>query len=449
MMRNARQVVRKRTGLRLAPAAMAAALLTGALTAHAGQDEDRYVVVKTKKAITITGEEIDGALIVIKGGRIEAVGKKVDYPSDSRVIDASDLIAMPGLINPRSRLGLLRVRRTGNQSHRKLSDLYYPPDDDTYRKLLESGYTLLGLYPDGHGLPGQYLVQTTFKPKEKGGVKTDGLIRMTFDRPSRDRKTLTAVLKAARAEIERQRKAASQPSTASRPADKAGKAASQPASGPATKPATAPATRPAGKPASRPAAKVSPELAPIMALLKKDKGYRALVEFSRASDVIHFEDVTDDADFPRAYVFTGFPASDLHHVIDHKLLGKADALLALSPMLPRLPLTVNPYNPAREFTAAGCRVAFFPASDTVEGHRRMRERLAFLVRAGLDRKDALKGITLHAAEWLGVEKDYGAIEKDKRGDLIFLDGDPLDPFARVRRVMINGEMVVNLERSKR
>lgn len=424
-------------------------------TARADDSEDRYVVVKTKKTITITGDEIDNALIVIKGGRIEAVGKKVDYPSDSRLIDASDLVAMPGMINPRSRIGLPPLKRSGNQSHKKTADSYYPPDDDTYEKLLAAGYTLLGLYADGTGLPGQSLVQSTWKPKPKKGIKDSGLIRITFSRTARDKKILTATLTEARKTVEQEKKAASQPAT-SQPATQPPSGKSQPlekkkgkpTSHPTTGPSTKPTTKQAEKPKKPAAPKIKPELAPIVSLLKKTDGYLAHVEFGRASDVIHFADTVKGFDFPRAYAFVGRNISDVHHVVMHELLGGADALVALPPTMPNMPLTVNPYNPPREFAAAGCEVALYPASDTLPSHEHMRERLSLLVRAGLNRTDALKAVTLHAAKYLTLEKDYGSIEKGKRADLIFLDGDPLDPFTKVHRVMIGGEMVLKLNRQR-
>ena len=71
-----------------------------------------------------------------------------------------------------------------------------------------------------------------------------------------------------------------------------------------------------------------------------------------------------------------------------------------------------------------------------------------MIRIFANRTDALKAVTLHAAKFLMLEKDYGSIEKGKRADLIFLDGDPLDPFAKVRRVMIGGEIVLKLNRQR-
>jgi len=428
---------------------------------RAEDDEDRYVVVKTAKTVTISGDDIDGALIVIKGGKIEAVGKNVDYPSDSRVIDASDRVVMPGMINPRTKLGLPRLRRAGSQSHKKLSDIYYPPDDDTYRKLIEAGYTLIGIYADGSGLTGQGLVLSTHEPKAKSGVKTEGLVRVTFTRTSRDKKVLRDVLKKAADEIKKQEEAAkkaAESKPATQPAKGKGAKAPPKGAGPKSKPASGPTTKPAGKPASKPDKKpakkpakpvVRPDLVPVIALLKKTDGYMAHVEFGRASDLIHFAEVAKDREFARAYSLAAYSAADLHRVISHDLLGGADALIALRPEMPYMPLTVNRYNPARELSAVGCRVAFCPMTDDVAGHETMRQRLALLVRAGLSRGDALKAVTLHAAEYLGLQKTYGSIEAGRQADLIFLDGDPLDPHAKVQRVMIDGKMVVDLEEADR
>lgn len=435
---------------RVAVCAVCCALGAAVMIARADEADDAYLVVKVKKAITVSGEEITDAMIVITGGRIEAVGKKVDYPSDSRVIDASDLTAMPGLINPRTTIGLPRLNRNGNQSHKKLADDFYPPDDETYKELLEAGFTMIGLYPPGGGMPGQYLVQTTHEPREKTGLKDAGLIRVSLTRPSMDKRLLRDTLKQARAEIDKEKEAATKPASQAAPAGRP-PATSQPASQPTTAPRPGPpTTQPTTKPATTaPAApKVRPELEPWIAMLKKQPGVVAQLELARASDVLHFAEASKDAEFARTYAFSGFEIGDLHNVIEHDLLGGADALVALPPTLPTMPLTVNTYNLVQRFVDAGCTVTLFPTADTVDEHRHLRERVALLVRAGLNRQDALKSITLNAAKYLQMEKEYGTIEKEKWADLIFLNGDPLDPTSTVRRVMIHGQFVLDLDKKK-
>jgi imidazolonepropionase-like amidohydrolase len=60
---------------------------------------------------------------------------------------------------------------------------------------------------------------------------------------------------------------------------------------------------------------------------------------------------------------------------------------------------------------------------------------------GLPPEAALRAITLGAAEVLGIEADYGSLEKGKIANLVVLTGDPLQPLSRVERVLIRGREV--------
>jgi imidazolonepropionase-like amidohydrolase len=63
------------------------------------------------------------------------------------------------------------------------------------------------------------------------------------------------------------------------------------------------------------------------------------------------------------------------------------------------------------------------------------------VKYGLSEDMALRAITLSAAEILRIEKRVGSIERGKDGDLVLLDGEPLDVMTRVQTVFINGKVV--------
>ena len=76
---------------------------------------------------------------------------------------------------------------------------------------------------------------------------------------------------------------------------------------------------------------------------------------------------------------------------------------------------------------------------------RLRGQLAELVRSGLKKEDAYKTLTLHPARLLGLEERLGSIEKGRDADLVFFDGDPLDPHTTVQRVMILGKTVYNVD----
>jgi len=62
------------------------------------------------------------------------------------------------------------------------------------------------------------------------------------------------------------------------------------------------------------------------------------------------------------------------------------------------------------------------------------------VRLGLKEDVALAGITLHAARALGMEKRLGSLEAGKDADIVIWTGDPLDPRQSVVLTMINGKI---------
>jgi len=66
---------------------------------------------------------------------------------------------------------------------------------------------------------------------------------------------------------------------------------------------------------------------------------------------------------------------------------------------------------------------------------------AMAVKGGLNRETALRAITLHAAEVLGVADKTGSLDQGKDADIVLLDGDPLDYRTRVINVFIDGKSV--------
>ncbi len=65
---------------------------------------------------------------------------------------------------------------------------------------------------------------------------------------------------------------------------------------------------------------------------------------------------------------------------------------------------------------------------------------------GLSMRDALASITIDAARILGLEKRIGSIEKGKDADLAMYDGDPFEYTTHCVGTMINGQMVSEIIR---
>ena len=66
---------------------------------------------------------------------------------------------------------------------------------------------------------------------------------------------------------------------------------------------------------------------------------------------------------------------------------------------------------------------------------------ALAVKYGLGREDALKALTIAPAEILGLDHRIGSLEPGKDADFVLFDRDPLDFYAQVRAVAIDGNWV--------
>lgn len=65
--------------------------------------------IKGAKVYTIVGAPIENGIVVIRDGKIAAVGANVAIPSDAQVIDATGLELYPGLFDPVTQIGLNEI----------------------------------------------------------------------------------------------------------------------------------------------------------------------------------------------------------------------------------------------------------------------------------------------------------------------------------------------------
>jgi imidazolonepropionase-like amidohydrolase len=79
---------------------------------------------------------------------------------------------------------------------------------------------------------------------------------------------------------------------------------------------------------------------------------------------------------------------------------------------------------------------------TVPGHSLHRE-IELYVQAGFTPMEAIQAATVVSARAMGIEKESGTVEKGKRGDLILVNGNPLEDIHQIRNVeyvITNGTM---------
>lgn len=450
-------------------AVAAGLVLASAPVVGAGPDDESVVVIKAGRIITGSGDDISQGEIVIIDGKVRLVGKGLEYPKSARVIDAGSETVVPGMIHVRARPDMPDYNRNGVRGDLKASGEVYLSQID-FDPFVHTGFTTVAIFPSGNQVPGIASVYHTAGPEEDRLLSAPGYIRMTMNSQPRDKGTLRDAIKKAKAEIEKVEKARQEWEAKKKEAEAKKKAEAEKAQNEAGKeqpgppsPPPPPSPQPHGPPAppaadqkkpEEPAEFKAPEIDPthrvFVDMLQKKAGVPAiLMELGRASDYVHVADVLkDEKEIRRAYYLGGFPGqADFNYVVSN--LGEEKALVVLPPYLHREPQTVTRYNLVGELAAAGCEVALVPTGDSSRDLETFRARAADMVRSGMERPDAIKALTINPARAIGAEKLLGSIEKGKLADLVFLDGDILDPLANVTRVMINGEIVWKQEEPRR
>ncbi len=125
---------------------------------------EQTAALKAKKIVTLTGENLENGVILIKGNKIEAVGTELSIPPGYPVFDYGDAIIYPGLINAMTSLGISGissldvVRDTKEEGkynpHLQAFRAFYP-----WNKLIpitrQFGTTTVVTAPSGGMIPGQ------------------------------------------------------------------------------------------------------------------------------------------------------------------------------------------------------------------------------------------------------------------------------------------------------
>jgi len=102
----------------------------------------------------------------------------------------------------------------------------------------------------------------------------------------------------------------------------------------------------------------------------------------------------------------------------------------------------KPFTIPSELWKAGIKIAFASFGPGAESNpRNLPYEAATAVAFGLPREEALKAVTLNAAQIWGAGDELGSIETGKWADLIVTDGDPLEVRTQIKQVFIKGVSV--------
>jgi imidazolonepropionase-like amidohydrolase len=381
---------------------------------------------------------VERATVVLRGGKVEAVGQDVPIPDDATVIDARGGTLIPGIIDPhfevavaaatadaggrtivlRGRALTLPSAPTRGGGFTRVADNFYPYDAG-FKPLPRAGLTRLNLVTGGAGQAA--VVRVT--PADPGGMldRADGLAFATVtnstDSLDQVRTRLEAVAQRSRA----------------------GGSSGRPTGGP-------------GGMAPAAGAKLWQDVhegkAPLLASASSAAAVaqllRALEPYKNVKLVLHAGGDT------------------VAETVD-ALKGRTVRVI-LRPGLDLVPNTRDRFNAARLLHEAGVEFAFSLTArpQAAEAQGRLGAvpgetepaatpgpadqdfplfPVALLVKTGLPRQAALEALTKKPAALLGLDATHGTIEPGKAADLLLYTGDPLDPAGRLRLTLIDGRTV--------
>jgi imidazolonepropionase-like amidohydrolase len=398
------------------------AFLTVLAVASAPTAQDTPHAFVGGRILPIDGPPIEDGALVIRGGRIVAVGPRaqVAVPEGATVVDVAGRTLMPGLVDSHSHIGAVAGADDSGPIQPEVRALdSINPRDPGIQKAQAGGLTCVNVMPgSGHLLSGQ-----TVYLKLRDAHTIEGLLIHNEDG------SLAGGIKMANG-TNPQRK---QPFPGTR-----GKAAAL---------MRAQLHRALEYQKKVEAAAGDPEKMPERSL-----GLEALVEALQGKRVVHHHTHRQDDIMTvlRLREEFGFRCV-LHHVSEGWLVadeiakaGVPCSVIVVDSPGGKLEASRLSLETGGVLDRAGVLVGFH-TDDGITDSRLFLRSAALAVRAGMDRAKALEALTIANARMLDLGDRVGTLTPGKDADFVVLSGDPFSVYTRVQQTWVEGEKVFDLD----
>ena len=410
-------------------AALVFAFSFAARAQESSQENSGVTLIKNATIITITHGRIEHGSILIRDGKIADVGTNVSAPSDAKVIDASGMYVMPGIIDCHTHIAVGGSVNEGSlsvSSMANIRDVLNPYDADIYRELAGGvvignvlhgsanpigGQTVViklkyGAPPDDlpfpSALPGiKFALGENVKHSNFGGpIPRYPETRMGVEETIRDAFTRAKAYQQAWADYNRRKAAGEQ------------------------------------------------NLIPP----RRDVQLEPLVEVLEGKRYIHCHSYVSDEILMLMRVAKefGFKVRTFQHVLEGYKVADEMAANNIGGSTfsdwwayKMEAYEAIPYNAAL-MTDRGVIVSV--NSDDADEARHLNQEAAKSMKYGdLNENQALRLVTLNPAIQLGIDNRVGSIEQGKDADLVIYNHDPLSVYAVVQRTIIDGKTYFDRE----
>lgn len=376
------------------------------------------------KVYTMAGEVLEKGIVLIDGDKIKAVGEGIEVPSEAEVIDAEGKMVMPGIIDAHTHLGLYEdgagwAGADGNEitspvtSEIRAIDAINP-EDVAFKDAVKGGITSVMTGPGSANVIGgeNLAIKTHGKTVEEMIIKDPVGIKAAFgENPKRvygkmggtprlpsTRMGTAAVMRKAFVDAQNYLNKIEH-------AEKEG-----------------------NTPPDRDLKNES-----LARVLKKEIPLR--VHAHRADDILTAIRISEEFDFD----ITLEHCTDGHKVAD--IIAEKGIPAVIGPTLTsrsKVEVKDKTFKTSGVLVEAGAKVALMTDHPVIPIDM-LPVTAGLAVRAGLSEMDALKALTINAAEILGIQDRVGSLEEGKDADVIICDGSPLKTLSKVEKVFINGE----------
>ncbi|MBI3208121.1 MAG: amidohydrolase family protein [Candidatus Solibacter usitatus] len=390
------------------------------------------IVIQNANVLTITKGSFKGS-VVIQDGKIIAVGEKVDIPAGAQIIDAGGQYLMPGIIDAHSHIAADSINEgaVSVSSMVGIEDVLNPEDIAIQRALAGGVTTANILHGSANSIGGKCMVIKTRWGKDTAGIQFEGAkpgIKFALgENPKRQGMPTTTGRRGGGADTANLR----YPGTRMGVEDVIRQAFTEAKQYQAEwKEYEAKKAR--GQIVIPPRRDL--KLEPLVEVLEGKRLVHA--HCYRADEILMLLRVADDF---------GFKIKTLQHVLEGYKVAKEIAAhgAGASTFSDWWAYKVEafdaiPYN-AAIMHKKGVLVSL--NSDSAELMRRLNTEAGKTVKyGGLTETEALALITINPAKQLDLDHRIGSIEAGKDADLVIYDKHPLSSFAKVQKVLIDGQV---------
>jgi imidazolonepropionase-like amidohydrolase len=422
------------------PAVLAAtAVLFAAGAASQARAEEPVVAIKGGTVLTMVGAPVEGGTVLIRNGRIAAVGRNVKIPRGAAVIDARGKFVMPGIVDAMTFFGTRPFMPNVPEPvtpENKIIDAYRPFGEQmrgpggvqAEPELLCGGVTTIYIAPGSAQLIGGQgaVVKTAGADFDSVILREPASVDMAIaytplGAPGAPPSRSSALVSLRKSLAAAQEYRKSREVFAKKPRKEREKAA--------------PPSRDLGKDA--------------LALLIGGE-IPARIEADLPEDILNALGIAEEFDL--ALVIDGGVGA--RKVRD--LLAARKVPVVLAPVSHPLDSVrrddlaearvLEDARLAAWLTEAGVKVAISSRSADNRGSGKPTQGRWLLLEAalaagsGLSEENALKAVTINAAEILGVGARVGSLAPGKDADIVILSGPPLKAESLVERVFIDGRL---------